>query len=158
MDLTIDVMDYKLNIRAAAAIIHNNKILVHKNVNKEHYCLVGGRVEIGENSKETIKREVKEELGREIEVKNHISTIENFFEMNGQKYHEILFLYSAEFIDDVDKLIDIDLKNIEGKEYLIYTWLDLDNIRDYEILPKSVSGMLQRGTFLPHEINDELKK
>lgn len=158
MDLTIDVMDYKLNIRAAAAIIHNNKILVHKNVNKEHYCLVGGRVEIGENSKETIKREVKEELGREIEVKNHISTIENFFEMNGQKYHEILFLYSAEFIDDVDKLIDIDLKNIEGKEYLIYTWLDLDNIRDYEILPKSVSEMLQRGTFLPHEINDELKK
>lgn len=33
MDLTIDVEDYKLNIRAGVVIIHNNKILVHKNIN-----------------------------------------------------------------------------------------------------------------------------
>ena len=36
MDLTIDVDDYKLNIRAVVVIIHNNKILVHKNINSDH--------------------------------------------------------------------------------------------------------------------------
>ena len=28
MDITIDVGDYKLNVRAAGVIIHNNKVLV----------------------------------------------------------------------------------------------------------------------------------
>ena len=49
MDITIDVDDYKLNVRAAGVIIHNGKILVHRNINSDHYALIGGRVEIGEN-------------------------------------------------------------------------------------------------------------
>lgn len=57
MDLTLDVKNYKLNVRAAGVIIHNKKILVHRDVNKNHYCLPGGRVEIGENSAKTIERE-----------------------------------------------------------------------------------------------------
>ena len=58
MDITIDVDDYKLNVRAAGVIIHNGKILVHRNMNSNHYALIGGRVEIGENSADTIKREM----------------------------------------------------------------------------------------------------
>ena len=62
MDLTLDVEDYKLNIRAVGVIIHNGKLLVHRNVNYDHYALIGGRVKIGENSADTIKREIKEKL------------------------------------------------------------------------------------------------
>lgn len=69
MDITIDVDNYKLNVRAACIIKHNNKVLFHRNVHADHYCLIGGRVEIGENSEDTIKREIKEELGKEIEIK-----------------------------------------------------------------------------------------
>ena len=46
MDLTLDVENYKLNIRAGGILIHNNKVLTHRDVNKDHYCLPGGRVEI----------------------------------------------------------------------------------------------------------------
>ena len=77
MDLTLDVEDYKLNVRAAGVIIHNEKLLVHKNINSNHYALVGGRVEIGESSIETVKREIKEELGKDIEITGYISTIFN---------------------------------------------------------------------------------
>ena len=62
MDLTIDVEDYKLNVRATVIIEHNGKILVHRNVNSNHYALMGGRVKIGEDSETTVKREVMEEL------------------------------------------------------------------------------------------------
>ena len=68
MDLTLNVDDYKLNVRAAGLLIHNNKVLVHKNLNSDHYALLGGRVEIGEDSAKTLKREVKEELGKEIQI------------------------------------------------------------------------------------------
>ena len=56
MDLTIDVENYKLNIRAAVVIIHNGKVLIHRNINSDHYALIGGRVEIGESSADTVKR------------------------------------------------------------------------------------------------------
>ena len=72
-DLTLDVEDYKLNIRAAGIIIHNGKVLVHRNTNSNHYALVGGRVEIGEDSVSTLKREVQEEMGKDIEITLELS-------------------------------------------------------------------------------------
>ena len=68
MDLTNDVEDYKLNVRAAVVITHKGKILVHKNLNSDHYALIGGRVEIGEDSETTVKRDKLEDIGKEIEV------------------------------------------------------------------------------------------
>ena len=56
MDLTIDVEDYKLNVRATVIIEHNGKILVNRNVNSNHYALMGGRVKIGEDSETTVKK------------------------------------------------------------------------------------------------------
>ena len=156
-DLTINVGDYKLNVRAAAIIIHNNKLLVHKNINSDHYALIGGRVEAGEDSESTVKREVKEEIGKKIEITGYISTIENFFEMKGEKYHEILFIHKAEFINKEDKEIEHTLKNIEGKDYLQYEWLDLGKIESYKILPKCIKESLVCKKFPIHIVNDDLK-
>ncbi len=155
-DLTINVGDYKLNVRAAAIIIHNNKLLVHKNINSDHYALIGGRVEAGEDSESTVKREVKEEIGKKIEITGYISTIENFFEMKGEKYHEILFIHKAEFINKEDKEIEHTLKNIEGKDYLQYEWLELDKIAEYPLVPNVVKEVLKQNKLPIHKINNEL--
>lgn len=32
-----------------------------------------------------------------------LATIENFFEMNGKKYHEYMFMQKCEFTDEEDK-------------------------------------------------------
>ena len=153
MDITVDVGEYKLNVRGAALINHNNKILVHKNINSDHYALLGGRVEIGEDSETTIKREIQEELGKEIDIVGYVSTVENFFEMKGSKYHEIMFVYKAEFINEEDKLIQNTIKNIEGKDYLQYEWLDLDKIDTYNLKPKMMKEILKEKIFPVHKIN-----
>lgn len=158
MDLTIDVENYKLNVRAAGVIVHNNKILVHRNLNSNHYALVGGRVEIGEDSENTVKREIQEELGKEVEITGYIATIENFFEADGSKYHEILFIHKAEFINEKDREIEKNLKNIEGKDYLQYEWLDLDKINEYPLLPKAVQKILKEKKFPVHKINKDIKQ
>ena len=157
MDLTLDVGEYKLNIRTAVVITHNGKVLAHRNLNKGHYALIGGRVEIGEDSEKTVKREVMEELGKEIEVKGYVSTIENFFEMKGSKYHEIMFIHKAEFTDEDDKKIECTMKNIEGKDYLQYEWLDLKKMDEYSLLPIAVKDILKENKFPVHKINNDLK-
>ena len=155
MDLTLDIEEYKLNIRAGGVIIHNNKILTHKNINKNHYCLPGGRVTIGESSEETIKREIKEELGKDIEITGYIATIENFFEMENKKYHEIYFLHKIEFKNEEDKNIEYTMHNEEGKEYLRYEWIDLDKIEEYNILPICLKDILKSTKFPVHKINND---
>lgn len=157
MDLTIDVEEFKLNVRAAGVIIHNGKVLAHRNINSNHYALIGGRVKIGEDSSNTIKREIKEELGKDIEITGYIATIENFFEMKGSKYHEILFIHKAEFTEEEDQKIECTMKNIEGKEYLQYEWLDLRKIDEYPLLPIVVKDILKKNKFPVHKINNDLK-
>ncbi len=157
MDITIDVEDYKLNVRAAVVIIHNNKVLVHRNINSDHYALIGGRVQIGEDSENTVKREMQEELGKDIDIIGYVSTIENFFEMKGSKYHEIMFVYRAEFVNSDDKKIEYTLKNLEGKDYLQYEWLETEKIDQYPLWPKVIQTILKEGKFPVHKINNDMK-
>lgn len=157
MDLCLDVENYKLNIRVAGVLIHNNKVLTHKDVNKDHYALPGGRIQIGENSKEALRREIQEELGKEIEIKQYIATIENFFEMDNKKYHEIYFLYNVEFLNEDDKMINYTIHNIEGKDYLQYEWIDIEKINEYNLLPNCLKEILKKKQFPVHMINDDLK-
>lgn len=155
MDLTIEVEDYKLNVRAAGIIIHNNKVLTHRNLNSNHYTFIGGRVEIGEDSASTVKREIEEEVGKEVEIIEHGGVIENFFEMQGTKYHEMLFMHRAEFVDEEDQKIEYTLKNREGKDYLQYEWIDIDHLDDYPVKPSIIKEILKQGKFPVHMINKD---
>lgn len=156
MDLSLNVGDQKLNIRAACFIQHDNKILFHKDIAADYYCSIGGRIKIGENSEETIKREIMEELHKEIEITGYATTLENFFEMDGKKYHEYMFIYHAEFKDDEDKKITESLKNCEGEDNLIYDWLDIDKIDEYPIMPVVLKDVIKEWKFPVHKINVDI--
>ena len=146
-DLAIKIDSYKLNIRAAGVIIHNGKILLHKGETANHYALLGGHVRIGENSQDTVKREIQEELGKEIEITGYISTIENFFELKGIKYHEIMFVYKAEFCNEEDKKIEYTMKNMEGRieSDIHYEWIEIDELEKYPLKPQKIINVIKNG-------------
>ena len=118
MDIRILVDGMKLNVRAGILIIKDNKVLLHRNDEKEHFCLPGGGVHFLETSEEAIIREIKEETGLDIKIDKCISTIENIFEKQGIKFHEIYFVYKGCFINDIDTSKVIE--NIEGKPIKYY--------------------------------------
>lgn len=157
-DITVDVGEWRLNCRAAGVIIHDNKILFHHNIKKPHYALVGGRVEFGESSKEAVVRELKEELGKDVEVIGNMATVENFFEANSKKYHELMFIYRLEFVNEEDKKIVETMQNIEEKhkDDLEYKWIDINDIDDIIIKPKIVKQVLKEQVFPVHKINYDL--
>ena len=152
MDLNIKVDDYRLNVRAAAMIIHNNKVLMHKDNNTNTYHLPGGRVEFGESSDKTVVREILEELGKEIEVTEYACTLENFFVYEGLKVHEIVFIHKAEFKLPEDKLIEDTMYNVEGRDELTYEWVKLDEIDNYNVLPVILKDILKEKILPVHRI------
>jgi len=73
--------------------------------------------------------------------------------MKGAKYHEIMFIYKAEFVNDEDKKLESTLQNIEGKDYLQYEWIDLDKIDEYPLRPDVLKEVLKESKFPVHKIN-----
>lgn len=157
-DLCIDFKDGdRLNIRTAGIIIHDNKILFHKNPYQDYYALFGGRIKISESSIDALKREVLEEMGKEIEFVKSIGVIENFFNANDKNYHEILFVSQVEFKDAQDKKILDTIKTIEKEENTEYIWIDINEIKNIDIRPRTIKNILLDGNFPQNIINVDIK-
>ena len=67
-DMCVRCGEGVINIRVGAIIIKEDKILMVKNNRDDYYYSVGGRIQFGETAEQAVKREVKEELGFEMEI------------------------------------------------------------------------------------------
>src|SRR5215216_6221589 len=80
---------------------HHSCILVAEGYDpvKEEYFYrpLGGGIEFGENSTETIYREILEEINTEVdrESLHYLGALENIFHFNGAVGHEIVFIYDG---------------------------------------------------------------
>ena len=77
--------------------------------------------------------------------------------MKGSKYHEIMFVHKIEFINEEDKKIEYTMKNIEGKDYLQYEWIEIDRIDEYPLSLRAVKDVLKENKFPIRKINNDLK-
>jgi len=83
------------NFRAAAVIIADGRVLLHRADYEDFWSMPGGRVEILEESREALRREMLEELGEEVEVGRLVWVGENFFEFQGADFHEMGMYYEV---------------------------------------------------------------
>lgn len=63
------------------------------------YRPLGGAVEFGETTQETVRRELMEEIGLDVIVKRRLGVVESQFVYDGRPGHEIAFIWHAEFAD-----------------------------------------------------------
>ncbi len=69
----------KIDFTAEAFIVHKNKVLLRKHDKYKIWLSVGGHIELDEEPNEAVIREVKEEVGLDVELvcKENYSLIEN---------------------------------------------------------------------------------
>lgn len=61
--------------------------------------LLGGGIEFGERAEDTVRRELREEIGVEIADVRKLGVLENMFTHDGRDHHEIIFVFEASFAD-----------------------------------------------------------
>jgi 8-oxo-dGTP pyrophosphatase MutT (NUDIX family) len=84
----------------AICVFHKDgRILVAEGYDpvKDHtfYRPLGGAIEFGETSRQTVSRELMEEIGAEVGSLQYIGTLENIFVFNGEPGHEIVMVYDG---------------------------------------------------------------
>jgi len=93
----------KQRVRPLAICVfrHHDRILVaegYDSVKDEYfYRPLGGGIEFGETSMETICRELMEEINAEVDRQSlkYLGTVENIFHFNGTPGHEIVLIYDG---------------------------------------------------------------
>lgn len=113
----------RFRIAAKSFVIKDNKLLVLKRASNDVQMpdiweIPGGRLELGEDPHEGIKRETKEETGIDIEVLNPIN-VRHFNRDDGQTITMLIFLCKA--LNDNVKI---------SKEHSDFEWLPLDNCKE----------------------------
>jgi 8-oxo-dGTP pyrophosphatase MutT (NUDIX family) len=70
------------------------------------YRPLGGAIRFGELSRESITRELREEMGAEVKDVRYVDLLENIFTYDGKPGHEIVLVYEASLADA--KLYDME--------------------------------------------------
>jgi len=88
---------------AICVFLNNNRILVAEGYDpikqQTFYRPLGGGIEFGEASADTVRRELKEELNVEVGELRYLGTLENIFVFNGIPGHEIVQVYDGALVN-----------------------------------------------------------
>ena len=157
MDVSVMIDDIKFNYRVATLIKHNGKILLHKCKTDDFYALPGGRIMIGEDSKTALKRELKEEIGAEIIIKDYLCTIENFFDYNEKKYHEIMIIYESDFCSNSNFYEKDKIIGLEENGKIEFIWKTINEIKNLDLRPLFLKQNIISNTQINHYIYNDIK-
>ena len=143
-DINIKIEDYILNCRVVAIIINNDNILFQKRKQDEFWALPCGKIRVGETTKETIIRELEEELGLNKFNISDVSTVsEYFFEFGEDKYHQFIFGHKVLVKDDEWILKNNEFDGIEEQENLVFKWFKLEELGTAPIKPDFLKEQLE---------------
>ena len=141
-DLSIMVDERRFNFRVGAIVECNNKVLLHKGIDKDYYNIPGGRCKIGESSLNAVKREIEEEVGILEEDYKLIYILENFFSENNLSTHELLYIYTIVLPSNHPLYHKNEFATNDNKKEINY-WISKDEIINLKLKPD----------VLPHVIN-----
>jgi len=116
--------------KVGAAILRDKKVLVvrKKTQDKSEYFMAGGRMEDDETQKETLLRELKEELGVDVKKLEYVGSYEDMAVFEGTPI--IIHAYSVEILGEPAPQSEI-------KEY---AWID----RDFEQKGITLSSIMAK--------------
>jgi len=141
-DISFQVDDKKFNYHVAALIVDGNRYLLQTNPRDNFWSMMGGRAKFNETSKETLIREINEELGIVIkkEEATLIHIVENFFDYDNKKFHEMLFIYRVD-CKNYDIVNQQDFYCLD-KDLDTNHWYTFDEVQALNVRPQMLKEIL----------------
>jgi 8-oxo-dGTP pyrophosphatase MutT (NUDIX family) len=127
----------RFNFRVAGVALQNDRVLLHRTDDEAHWILPGGRVEAGETSSQALRREMREELGQDIDVGRLLWIVESFLQDHGRVIHGLGLYYLMSLSAPLDRFEVMD-----GQTRLSFDWQPLSRLSDLAVYPPFLSQQL----------------
>lgn len=125
----------RFNYRVVGVCIYDGHVLLHRAVADDFWALPGGRAELLEYSPETLRREMIEELDVEVDIGRLLWISENFFEMEGDTWHELSLYFLMNFPEGYSHNTSAEFRGIEEDGRLVFKWHPLSELRNTKLYP-----------------------
>jgi 8-oxo-dGTP pyrophosphatase MutT (NUDIX family) len=132
-DITINVNGYRVNLRVGAIVRRDDKVLVCRARDKDWWYLPGGRIKTNESSLEALTRELKEEIGTNFRIDQPVVCSENFFEEDGNKFHELCTYYQVEWLGS-------EIVNEHNQAFEVFAWVDRKYVTALDLRPSFIKA------------------
>lgn len=110
----------------------NDEVLILKH-NSSKWLLPGGRINVNENWKDALEREVDEETGiKEFEIERIIDT-DNWYE-NGNGFYVVTYLSKKVKVDQV----------ILSDEHVEFSWVSLSNLDSFNFWHQNIKERIKK--------------
>jgi 8-oxo-dGTP pyrophosphatase MutT (NUDIX family) len=134
----------QFNYRIVGVALSEGRVLLHRSEHENFWSLPGGRAEMLEPARETLRREMREELGIQVEVERLLWVVENFFDYAGKSYHELALYFLMTLPNE--SLWTNRREPFFGTENgirLIFKWQPLDELPSVPLYPTFLRQGLQ---------------
>ncbi len=142
--ITYQEGNIRFNYRIVGMAFDGGRVLLHRAEKDDFWALPGGRAEMLEQAQDTLVREMREELGVQVEVEHLVWVVENFFEYEALSYHELALYFLMHLASDspLRKYQEPFFGNEQGIK-LIFQWHDLDDLEETRLYPTFLRTKLQ---------------
>lgn len=133
----------RIRFRAAAVLLRDGAVLLHRMEGDSFWALPGGKVEPGESAADALARELFEELAAGIVVGPLICVAENFFVHKAVAEHEVGLIFSAQAMPDSCLARDPGpYVGVEGGRRLESAWFAPQSLARVDLRPAFWKGFL----------------
>jgi len=148
----------RFNYRVAAIIVADGHVLICREDDDDYAMLPGGRVELGEDSRLSLTREIAEEIALPAEIGPMLGTSESFYRREGEDFHELGFFYTVTLTGQGPNGQSPWLKRRDEGHDLYFDWVPLegDALEKANLMPRWLPEFLRK---MPeghaHVVHDE---
>lgn len=127
----------KYHVLARGVVLSGGQLLVAHCKGMDNTFLPGGHVEFHEGIRQTLVREIGEELGLKSSVGAYLGVVETAYEYNGLFHQEINHLFQAELFD-----VDFRTTPASAEDHLEFYWIPIEAMEKHNLLPLSVRKVI----------------
>jgi uncharacterized protein (DUF952 family)/8-oxo-dGTP pyrophosphatase MutT (NUDIX family) len=144
-----EVKPKRIRVIAICAVRSRGRILVFEGFDSvkgtHYYRPLGGGLDPGETSEAAARREVREEIGLDVTDLHLLGVLENVFHLDGEPFHEIVFVYDGRFQDEQAETREEFTVEEDNGTRMRAMWREPDSFdANHRLVPEGVLALLRQ--------------